>query len=210
MLGMQRVRLTPEPSIDERLAAIRLKKQALAQAALSADKDALQQLEKLDAEAARLQRDLELTALAAEEAKKQAAEQAAREAREEREQREAAATKLSSEVLYLDDRIDGLLEQLARALSDRRETIRSLAATKVVSNFATNRMQQRFSPTAAADFFGLRPFISIEPILPAHRRSLSASDGWLAKKPLTAATDTNDSADDDEAEQQRTNGASNV
>src|SRR5690242_6817074 len=133
MLGMQRVRLTPEPSIDERLAAIRLKKQALAQAALSADKDALQQLEKLDAEAARLQRDLELTALAAEEAKKQAAEQAAREAREEREQREEAATKLSSEVLYLDDRIDGLLEQLARALSDRRETIRSLAATKVVS-----------------------------------------------------------------------------
>ena len=184
---MERIRIN-EHDPEQRLAAIQSQKQTLAPAMLKQDKAALKRWEELDAEAAQLRRHGELQEMALREQHRLAAEQEAEAAQLERKKREAAATQEASIILDADKHIDELLAKLSDMFQRRRRAATVLQATRVVAPTLIFRLMQRQGATRAAHAAGLRDFIAVEPVMPAHVQKLADVDAWLAK-PLTLAAD---------------------
>jgi hypothetical protein len=173
-------------ALKDQLSGIKGKRSALAPLALAQDKSALTKLAALDDETTRLRRETELTALAIDEVNRlqTAAEQEA--ARQRRADIEQAILQEAGIIMSSDKDIDATLIRLRELFERRKRAATALAGLRAVSGHLTNRLHQRFGPTAAAMHAGLRSYLSFETVPLAHVRPLSESDAWL-RRPLELA-----------------------
>jgi len=187
--------------LGKTLATAKARRTALALPVLDGNKAALKEINEIDALLLATQREVLTLNDAITEIKRQAevarveAEAQARKASEQAAQQEAGV------ILDCDKRIDDLLAQLKDQFERRKRAAIALERLDIVSTHQTNRLLQRFAPTAAVMHAGLRSFLDLDIVPIKHVRPLSESDSWL-RQPLAADTQ---SENVHETPQQRSN-----
>jgi hypothetical protein len=175
---------TRATSLRQRLAELAGRRRANAVAALE-DQQALQAAMASDAEAVRVQSELTLLEDARSELEQQQRAEAEAEAQRQRDQRQAEAKQLVGEIMSVNHQIDQQLIIVRQQLQLRADLLRSLNATRVLSESFVQRLAQKYPVTAACRAAGLDKFVALEYVAPPHIQPLMESNRGLGANGMT-------------------------
>src|SRR5262249_50084943 len=135
--------------LGKTLATAKARRTALALPVLDGNKPALKEMDEIDASLLATQREVVTLNDAITELIRQAEVARVEAEAQARREREQAAKQEASIILDCDQRIDDLLAQLKGQFERRKRAAVALERLDIVSTHQTNRLLQRFAPTAA-------------------------------------------------------------
>jgi hypothetical protein len=163
-------------AIAEAIAMLPFRRKQHALAAVEGDADARRQIEQIDTEGTDLQRQLQLTSAALEEAERLDRQHMDKESAIEKARREAEAKKIGSALITANIEIDAMLVQVREAFERRERMINELRAAGGCDARQAFRLASREAVSAAFYAARLHQHAAFEPVGVQQIRPLASAN----------------------------------